>query len=84
MTPLCLGLELMILGARVCLGDAAEAPQQPMAVVVCPTLEDWPVVEQQVLAAELRARPNPVTMAAIQRLARARAQIRACQQAQKR
>jgi hypothetical protein len=74
MTPLCLGLELMFLGARLCLGDAAP----PIAVISCPQLEAWSVEEQHQLAVELRAHPTPVTVAAIKRLQRARAQIRAC------
>ena len=76
MTPVCLGLELMLLGARLCLGDPA--PQQPIAVIACPELEAWSAEEQHALAVELRAHPTPVTIAAIKRLQRARAQIRAC------
>ena len=76
MTPLCLGLELMLLGARLCIGG--EAPAPPIAVIACPELEAWSAEEQHALAAELRAHPAPVTIAAIKRLQRARAQIRAC------
>lgn len=76
MTPVCLGLELLFLGARLCLGDTA--PQQPVAVIACPELEAWSAEEQHALAAELRAHPVPVTIDAAKRLQRARAQIRAC------
>ena len=82
MNPLCLGLELMIFGARVCLGDVTEPPR-PIATIVCPTLEDWPVAEQRALAAEMRAHPGPATTEAIKKLARVRAQIRSCLKAQK-
>ena len=81
MTPVCLGLELMLFGARLCLGDTT--PQQPIAVIACPELEAWSREEQHALAVELRAHPTPVTIAAIKRLQRARAQIRACINAQK-
>jgi hypothetical protein len=81
MNPLCLGVELMLLGARVCLGDAAKPP--PMAEIVCPTLEDWPAAEQRALAAEMRAHPGLATTAAVKKLARIRAQVRACLKAQK-
>jgi hypothetical protein len=80
MTPVCLGLELMFLGSRLCLGDATPPP---IAVISCPQLEAWSAEEQHKLAVELRAHPSPVTTAAIQRLARARAQIRACLRAQR-
>jgi hypothetical protein len=81
MTPLCLGLELMLLGARLCLGETAPVPT--IAVISCPELEAWSAEEQHALAVELRAHPTPVTIAAIKRLQRARAQIRACLQAKK-
>jgi hypothetical protein len=76
MTPVCLGLELLFLGARLCLGETA--PQQPIAVIACPELEAWSAEEQHALAVELRAHPTPVTIDAAKRLQRARAQIRAC------
>jgi hypothetical protein len=78
MTPVCLGLELMLLGARLCLGDATALPHPPMTVIACPELEAWSAEEQHKLAVELRAHPTPVTIAAIKRLQRVRAQIRAC------
>ena len=78
MTPLCLGLELMLLGARLCIGGEAPPPTPPIAVIACPELEAWSPEEQHALAVELRAHPAPVTIAAIKRLQRARAQIRAC------
>jgi hypothetical protein len=83
MNPLCLGLELMLVGARVCLGSELPAPRPPMTVIACPELEEWSAEDQHALAVELRAHPTPVTIAAIQRLARARAQIRACLRAQR-
>jgi hypothetical protein len=82
MTPLCLGLELMLLGARLCLGGEAPAPTPPIAVIACPELEAWSVEEQRALAAELRAHPAPMTIIAIMKLQRARAQIRACLKSQ--
>ena len=81
MTPICLGLELMFLGARLCIGETA--PQRPVAVIACPELEAWSQEEQHALAVELRAHPTPVTVAAIKRLQRARAQIRACMERNK-
>jgi hypothetical protein len=78
MTPLCLGLELMLFGARVCLGSDLPPARPPMTVIACPELEEWSPEEQRALAAELRAHPAPVTIAAVKRLQRARAQIRAC------
>jgi hypothetical protein len=78
MTPLCLGVELMLLGARLCLGNDLPPPSPPMTVIACPELEAWSAEEQHALAVELRAHPTPVTMAAIKRLQRVRAQIRAC------
>jgi|WetSurMetagenome_2_1015567.scaffolds.fasta_scaffold00191_27 hypothetical protein len=79
MTPLCLGLELMLFGARVCLGSDLPPPRPPLTVMACPELEAWSPEEQHALAVELRVHPTPVTIAAIKRLQRARAQIRACQ-----
>jgi hypothetical protein len=81
MTPVCLGLELMLFGARLCLGDAGAPP--PIAVISCPQLEAWSAEEQHALAGELRAHPTPVTISAIKRLQRVRAQIRACLRAQR-
>jgi hypothetical protein len=78
MNPLCLGLELMLMGARVCLGSELPPPRPPMTVIACPELEEWSAEEQHALAVELRTHPTPVTIAAIKRLQRARAQIRAC------
>ena len=87
MTPLCLGLELMLFGARLCIGGELPAPYQPyqpVAVVACPELEAWSQEEQHALAVELRAHPTPVTIDAAKRLQRARAQIRACIERNKR
>jgi hypothetical protein len=83
MNPLCLGLELMLMGARLCLGGDVAPPHPPMTVIACPELEEWSAEEQHTLAVELRAHPTPVTIAAIKRLQRVRAQIRACLKAQK-
>jgi hypothetical protein len=74
----------MLVGARVCLGSDVAPPRTPITVIACPELEEWSPEEQRALAIELRAHPTPVTIAAIKRLQRARAQIRACLERNKR
>lgn len=55
MSPLCLGLEVIVLGARLCLGEPQAAAQT--TTIVCPPLIEWSTELQKRAAAEIRALP---------------------------
>lgn len=74
MTPLCLGFEVIVLGARLCFGEPA-----PRAVAVCPVIAERPPAWQHALRAErLEALPSPRTDEALAEWLRLRDQARAC------
>jgi hypothetical protein len=77
MTPLCLGLEIVLLGARLCLGTPDEA--KTVTITVCPVTVARDRDFQRRLGAELRALP-PVsaTQSAISEWLSLRDQARAC------
>lgn len=69
----CLGLELILVGARLCLGDPEVRTR-----VVCPIVDPWSPAEQRRLAAEIRSLPSGSATAALAgRHIRLRDQIRA-------
>lgn len=75
MSPLCLGLEVILLGARVCLGD----PAPRTAVAVCPFIAERSMAWQRALYAErLEAPPSPRTDEALAEWLGLRDQARAC------
>jgi len=75
MNPLCLGLEVILLGARLCMGEPAlRAPD-----VVCPVITERSAVWQRQLRAErLAATPSPRTDEALSEWLSLRDQARAC------
>jgi hypothetical protein len=75
MNPLCLGLEVIVLGARLCLGEPAlRAPD-----VVCPIITERNVAWQRALRAErLAAAGSPHTDEALAEWLNLRDQARAC------
>jgi hypothetical protein len=77
MHPLCLGLELMVLGARLCLGEPA-APRVA-TIAVCPVTVPRDADFQRRLAAELRALPaTSATASALSEWLGLRDQARRC------
>ena len=77
MNPLCLGLEVILLGARLCLGEPAE-PRQ-VTIAVCPIIVPRDRDFQRQLGAELRALPpGAATMSAVSEWLSLRDQARAC------
>lgn len=75
MNPLCLGLELILLGSRLCFGEPAlRAPD-----AVCPVIAERSVVWQRGLRAErLAAAGSPRTDEALAEWLSLRDQARAC------
>lgn len=77
MNPLCLGLEVIVLGARICLGNP-QIPQTvtiPVCAVASPRGRDF----QRRLSAELRsATPGSATESALSEWLSLRDQARAC------
>ncbi len=77
MNPLCLGLEVIVLGARLCLGNS-QIPQTvtiPVCAVVSP--RDWDF--QRRLSAELRSAASGSAMeSALSEWLSLRDQARAC------
>lgn len=74
MNPLCLGLEVVLLGARLCFGEPA-----PAAHAACPSLVPRARAFQSRLAGELRALPpGTATEAALGEWLALRDQARAC------
>ena len=77
MTPFCLGLEVILLGARLCLGEPAE-PRQ-VTIAVCPVTVPRDRDFQRRLGAELRALPPATaTESALSEWLSLRDQARAC------
>lgn len=77
MSPLCLGLEVILLGARLCLGEPAE-PRQ-VTIVVCPITAPRDRDFQRRLGAELRTLPAAsATESALSEWLSLRDQARAC------
>ncbi len=77
MSPLCLGLEVIVLGARLCLGEAAPRT----AVTACPVIVARSAIWQRALRDErLAAVPSPRTDEAISEWLSLRDQARACRQ----
>lgn len=75
MNPLCIGLEVIVLGARLCLGEPS--PRAPGAV--CPVLVERNPAWQRALRAErLDALPSPRTDEALGEWLSLRDQARAC------
>lgn len=75
MNPLCLGLELIVLGSRLCLGE----PAPRTAVTVCPVIIPRSPAWQGALRAErLGAAPSPRTDEAVSEWLSLRDQARAC------
>ncbi|MBX3550177.1 MAG: hypothetical protein KF748_13595 [Xanthobacteraceae bacterium] len=75
MNPLCLGLELILLGARLCMGEPSfRAPD-----VVCPVIVERSAVWQRALRDErLAAAGSPRTDEALAEWLSLRDQARAC------
>jgi len=77
MNPLCLGLEVILLGARLCLGTPDEA--KTVTIAVCPVTVARDRDFQSRLGAELRALPPAsATQSAIAEWLSLRDQARAC------
>jgi hypothetical protein len=75
MSPLCLGLEVIVLGARLCFGE----PAPRTAVTVCPVIVARDAIWQRELRAErLAAASSPRTDEAISEWLALRDQARAC------
>lgn len=75
MNPLCLGLEVILLGARLCFGEPAlRAPD-----IVCPVIAERSVAWQHQLRIErLAASGSPRTDEALAEWLNLRDQARAC------
>jgi hypothetical protein len=75
MNPLCLGLEVILLGARLCMGEpAARAPD-----VICPVIVERSAAWQRSLRAERLAQAgSPRTDEALAEWLSLRDQARAC------
>lgn len=75
MNPLCLGLEVIVLGARLCIGEPAlRAPD-----VVCPVIAERSAAWQRALREErLSASGSPRTDEALAEWLSLRDQARAC------
>jgi hypothetical protein len=81
MNPVCLGLEVIVLGARLCLGDPQ--PPRTAAIPVCAVI--WPRDRdfQRRLSVELRASPpGSATESALAEWISLRDQARACRMIQ--
>jgi hypothetical protein len=79
MNPLCLGLEVILLGARLCLGTPDGA--KTVTIAVCPVTAARAPDFQARLGAELRALPPAsATESAISEWLSLRDQARACRQ----
>lgn len=77
MSPACIGLEVIVLGARLCFGEPAIA--HAVTVPVCPVTVPRDRAFQRRLAAELRAGPpESATASAIVEWLSLRDQARAC------
>lgn len=76
MNPLCLGLEVVLLGARFCFGEPAP---RPATVATCPVIVERGVAWQRALREErLTAAPSPRTDEALGEWLSLRDQARAC------
>lgn len=76
MNPLCLGLELILLGSRLCFGEPAP---RPAAVTVCPVVVARSAAWQRALREErLIAAPSPRTDEALGEWLSLRDQASAC------
>ncbi len=76
MNPLCLGLEVILLGARLCLGEPAP---RAMALAVCPVIVERSAIWQRELHEErLAAAASPHTDEALGEWLSLRDQARAC------
>lgn len=53
----CLGLELIVIGTRLCFGQDVETPRQSTVVVCAPILE-WTEADQKAAEQKLRALPK--------------------------
>ena len=75
MNPLCIGLEVILLGARLCVGEPAlRAPD-----TVCPIVAERSAVWQRALRQERLAAPgSPRTDEALAEWLSLRDQVRAC------
>ncbi len=77
MNPLCLGLEVIVLGARLCFGEphVQRTATVPVCAVISPRSRDF----QRRLSAELRAMPpGSATESALSEWLSLRDQARAC------
>jgi len=76
MNPICLGLEVAILGARLCFGE----PQlQRVTIPICPVTTPRDRDFQRRLAADLKAaQPNSAVEGALSKWLSLRDQARAC------
>lgn len=75
MNPLCLGLEVILLGARLCMGE----PAQRAPDTVCPLIAERSSAWQRALRAErLASRGSPRTDEALAEWLSLRGQARAC------
>jgi hypothetical protein len=75
MNPFCLGLEVIVLGARLCMGD----PAPRAAVTVCPVIvAREPAWQRQLRAERLVAGSSPRTDEALAEWLSLRDQARAC------
>jgi hypothetical protein len=76
MSPLCIGIEVIALGLRLCLGEPAPAR---VTVAVCPVIAPWSADYQRRLASELRAlAPGSALEGAVAEAISLRDQARAC------
>ena len=76
MKPLCPGLEVIVLGARLCVGEPVE---RTTAVTVCPAIVERPAAWQRALRAERLASPgSPRTDEALSEWLSLRDQARVC------
>ena len=78
MNPLCLGLEVILLGSRLCFGE----PALPTIITVCPVIVERSTVWQHALRTErLAASGSPRTDEALSEWLSLRDQARACRAA---
>lgn len=76
MNPLCLGFEVVLLGARLCLGEPAPRER---AVTVCPVIIERDSAWQRTLRDErVAAAPSPRTDEALAEWLSLRDQARGC------
>lgn len=75
MNPLCLGLEVIVLGARLCMGEPALRAPDAVCPVIAERSTQW---QRQLRAERLAAAGSPRTDEALAEWLSLRDQARAC------